>query len=53
MSTTMKSILQPEGELTAEQKQILSGYQEVRALDIFPDNDFNLIEGYKIKHLHK
>ena len=39
--------------LTKQQKQILSGYQEVRDLYIFPDTDFNLIEDYEIKHFNK
>ena len=53
MSTTMKSILETDAVLNDQQKSILSDYQTIRALNVFPDSDFDIVEDYEITHFRR
>ena len=49
-STTMKYILDENTVITPEQGQILADYEVIKALRLFPDCDWQLVDDYEITH---
>ena len=46
----MKSILGTEAVITPEQSQILADYEVIKALRLFPECDWRLVDDYEITH---